>query len=87
MLQLGGITGLKDGLKQFALVELRELGPTIVVRSLPSIKFYFRLSTFLVAWSSIALSHAKTSSNCKSTFLVPFSIIMSILKSYKAFRN
>jgi hypothetical protein len=49
VLELGGITGLKVGLKQYALMELGELGSITIICSFPSIKFYFHLSTFLVA--------------------------------------
>jgi hypothetical protein len=45
------------------------------------------LSTFLVAWLSIVLNHAKTTSNYRIAFLVPSSLEMPVLKSFKAFRN
>jgi len=49
MLELGGVANLRAGLGQFALVELRELGLTITIPSLPSIKSCFCLNMFLVA--------------------------------------
>jgi len=49
MLELGGITGLKIKPRQSTLMELRELGHVMVVPSLPSIKSYFHLNTFLMA--------------------------------------
>jgi hypothetical protein len=52
MMELGGIVGLKARLGKSTLVELGklgELGLVIVVPGLPSIKYYFRLSTFFVA--------------------------------------
>jgi hypothetical protein len=48
MLELGGIIGLRVGLKQSTSMELGELGLVTIVPSLSSIKFYLCLSTFLV---------------------------------------
>jgi hypothetical protein len=49
MLELGGVVSLRVGLGQFALMELGEVVPTIVLPGFPSIKSCFHLSTFLVA--------------------------------------
>jgi hypothetical protein len=49
MLKLGGIVGLKIKLKQFASVELGELGPTTTMHGFSLIKSYLCLSTFFVA--------------------------------------
>jgi hypothetical protein len=52
MMELGGIVGLKVRLGKSTLMELgklRELGLAIIVPGFPSIKYYFRLSTFFVA--------------------------------------
>jgi hypothetical protein len=49
MLELGEVGSLRVGLGQFALMELGELGSTIYIHGLPSIKYHLHSSTFLVA--------------------------------------
>jgi hypothetical protein len=87
MLKLGGVANLKAGLRQFASMELGKLWkqrPTTVVPKLPSLKSCFYLNTFFVAhWLSIALNCAKSSLDCTIAFLVPSSLEMLVLKSFK----
>jgi hypothetical protein len=52
MLKLGRVAGLKVGLRQSTLVEVRELGklrPITIVPNLPSTKSCFHINMFLVA--------------------------------------
>jgi hypothetical protein len=70
-MEVGGADGLIVRLGHSAYVELGKLGVlgdvTHLFLCFPSMKFCLLFSTYLVAWLLVALSHAKTSSNCKTT--------------------
>jgi len=70
-MEVGGTDDLIVRLGHSAYAELGELGVlgdvTHLFLCLPSMKFCLLFSTFLVAWLLVALSRAKTSSNCKTT--------------------
>ncbi len=70
-MEVGGADGPIVGLGHSTYVELGELrvlgNGTHLFLCLPSMEFFLLFSIFLVAWLLVALNHAKTSSNCKTT--------------------
>ncbi len=86
-MEVGGANGLIVGPGHSTYVELRELGVlgnvTHLFFCLPSMKICLLFSTFLIAWLLVALSHAKTWSNCKITLQDPISLNLSIFISLR----